>query len=243
MDSVEVDSGLAALAEPTRRAIVERLAEGERCVCDLQEGLGVAQSRLSFHLKKLKDARLVSARRQGRWVYYDLSQEGLAALAGWIGSIAARCVRRAEPGDLSGMLRLLEECHLPTAGVAALVDGPHAGRLGSAWVSGGTGALEAMAALEVHGEAGLLRSVAVAPAARGQGRGGLMVERALREAACIGCGAVYLLTTTAEPWFRERGFASVSRDAVPPAVRESDEFSHICPSSAVVMSRRVERVP
>jgi ArsR family transcriptional regulator len=62
-----------ALSDETRLEIVARLAkEGERCVCDLQDALDAGQSRLSFHLKVLKDAGLVSDRRQGRWSYYSL---------------------------------------------------------------------------------------------------------------------------------------------------------------------------
>ena len=50
-----------------------RLArEGERCVCDLQDALDAQQSRLSFHLRVLKDAGLVRDRREGRWSYYSL---------------------------------------------------------------------------------------------------------------------------------------------------------------------------
>lgn len=61
-----------ALSDETRLGILEMLREGERCVCDLQEELDAAQSRLSFHLKVLKEAGLVSDRREGRWSYYTL---------------------------------------------------------------------------------------------------------------------------------------------------------------------------
>jgi ArsR family transcriptional regulator len=61
-----------ALSDETRLCIVAMLQPGERCVCELTEALGAAQSRLSFHLKTLKDAGLVQDRREGRWVYYSL---------------------------------------------------------------------------------------------------------------------------------------------------------------------------
>jgi ArsR family transcriptional regulator len=61
-----------ALSDETRLAIVERLKGGERCVCDLQDLLDAAQSRLSFHLRTLKDAGIVTDRKQGRWSYYTL---------------------------------------------------------------------------------------------------------------------------------------------------------------------------
>lgn len=66
-----------ALSDPTRLGILERLRSGERCVCELMDSLDAAQSRLSFHLKVLREAGLVSDRRDGRWVYYTLSQDAL----------------------------------------------------------------------------------------------------------------------------------------------------------------------
>lgn len=88
---------LQAIAEETRLHLVRMLAGGERCVCELQEDLGgAAQSRLSFHLRKLKEAGLVSDRRDGRWVYYSLVpgaleelQAFLAELRPWAGAGAA----------------------------------------------------------------------------------------------------------------------------------------------------------
>lgn len=71
-----------ALSDETRLEIVSRLAtEGERCVCDLQDALEAQQSRLSFHLKVLKDAGLVSDRRVGRWSYYSLLPDAFDAMA------------------------------------------------------------------------------------------------------------------------------------------------------------------
>jgi len=61
-----------ALSDATRLAALDMLREGERCVCELQDELDVAQSRLSFHLKVLKDAGLVEDRREGRWSYYTI---------------------------------------------------------------------------------------------------------------------------------------------------------------------------
>jgi ArsR family transcriptional regulator len=70
-----------ALSDETRLAVVEMLRDGERCVCDLQDALDVAQSRLSFHLKVLKDAGVVTDRKDGRWVHYALSSEAFEELA------------------------------------------------------------------------------------------------------------------------------------------------------------------
>ena len=70
-----------ALSDETRLRIVRLLSHGERCVCELQQVLDAAQSRLSFHLKTLKDAGLVSDRRDGRWMYYALNRDALDTIA------------------------------------------------------------------------------------------------------------------------------------------------------------------
>jgi ArsR family transcriptional regulator, arsenate/arsenite/antimonite-responsive transcriptional repressor len=67
-----------ALSDETRLGILEMLRGGERCVCELQTELEAAQSRLSFHLRVLKEAGLVSDRRDGRWSYYRITPDALA---------------------------------------------------------------------------------------------------------------------------------------------------------------------
>jgi len=67
-----------ALSDETRLGIIEKLRNGEQCVCDLQDGLEAAQSRLSFHLRVLKDAGLVTDRKEGRWTYYSIAPDALA---------------------------------------------------------------------------------------------------------------------------------------------------------------------
>jgi ArsR family transcriptional regulator, arsenate/arsenite/antimonite-responsive transcriptional repressor len=67
-----------ALSDPTRLQIVGMLMHGERCVCELMSELDAAQSRLSFHLRVLKEAGLVTARREAQWMYYSLRPEGMA---------------------------------------------------------------------------------------------------------------------------------------------------------------------
>jgi ArsR family transcriptional regulator len=76
-----------ALADENRLRIVEMLGSGERCVCELTSALDLGQSLLSHHLKTLKDAGLVTDRRDGRWVYYTLSCDTLEELGGAIDSM------------------------------------------------------------------------------------------------------------------------------------------------------------
>ncbi|HET6579379.1 MAG TPA: metalloregulator ArsR/SmtB family transcription factor [Gemmatimonadales bacterium] len=78
-----------ALSDQTRLSILNRLRHGERCVCDLTDALDAAQSRLSFHLKVLKDAGLVTDRREGRWMYYTVNAEALAETAELLEALAS----------------------------------------------------------------------------------------------------------------------------------------------------------
>jgi ArsR family transcriptional regulator, arsenate/arsenite/antimonite-responsive transcriptional repressor len=78
-----------ALSDRTRLSILERLRLGERCVCDMTDALDAAQSRLSFHLKVLKDAGLVLDRRDGRWMYYTLNPDALGEAAELIEGLAS----------------------------------------------------------------------------------------------------------------------------------------------------------
>jgi ArsR family transcriptional regulator len=72
---------LAALGDPTRLRIVAILRRGPRCVCELQELLGIAPNLLSYHLKVLRQADVIAATRRGRWIDYQLVPGTLEALA------------------------------------------------------------------------------------------------------------------------------------------------------------------
>ncbi len=76
-----------ALSDSTRLEIMERLKDGEQCVCDLTDVMKTAQSRLSFHLKVLKDAGLITDRPEGRWIYYSIDQETLDELEAVVESL------------------------------------------------------------------------------------------------------------------------------------------------------------
>ncbi|MER8958649.1 metalloregulator ArsR/SmtB family transcription factor [Mesorhizobium sp. M0701] len=73
-----------ALADPTRRAVYERLADGEMTVSELRTGIPVSQPAVSQHLAVLRGAGLVVERRAGRNAYYRVDPKGLAPLLGWI---------------------------------------------------------------------------------------------------------------------------------------------------------------
>ncbi len=66
-----------ALSDETRLGILDMLRDGEQCVCDLQTTFDAAQSRLSYHLRVLRDAGLVTDRKEGRWSFYTLAPSAL----------------------------------------------------------------------------------------------------------------------------------------------------------------------
>ncbi len=79
-----------ALSDETRLRIVAKLLTGEQCVCNLTDALEAGQSRLSFHMKALREAGLVSDRRDGRWIHYSLNHEALSAVGAFLRSVAAK---------------------------------------------------------------------------------------------------------------------------------------------------------
>lgn len=137
-------------------------------------------------------------------------------------------LRPARAEDLESVLRLIGDAALPGDGIRE--------GWGDAYVvaTDGNGVV-GVAGVEVHGRAGLLRSVAVAPEARGTGLGQALTRDRVRWARSAGLDALWLLTTTAENFFPRLGFARVERADAPAELRESGEFRGVCPASAVVM--------
>ena len=131
------------------------------------------------------------------------------------------------------------------AAIAALLRGadlPHedfAAHLAHFLVARQGGAVVGAVGLERHGRNGLLRSLVVAPAQRGAGLGGRLVDRLESWARQLGLRRFYLLTTTAEAFFARRGFRRIARARVPAAVAATREFRSLCPVSAVCMTRAV----
>jgi ArsR family transcriptional regulator len=76
--------GFRALSDALRWQILDALRDRELCVCDLCDLLQTPQSKLSFHLKVLKDAQLVVSRQQGRWMYYRLNVAQFEVLTAYL---------------------------------------------------------------------------------------------------------------------------------------------------------------
>ena len=138
-------------------------------------------------------------------------------------------IERASKADQPSILQLLLDAGLPIDGLIEHLD--------SAFVARDGATIVGYSALETYADGALLRSVAVAPGARGRGIGQRLTEAALTLARSAGVPAVYLLTTSAESYFPKFGFVPATRDQVPAGVKQSIEFRSACPATAVVMWR------
>lgn len=138
-------------------------------------------------------------------------------------------VEPARPHDFEAALALLRLLDLPEKGVLEHFSLFHVVR--------DDGRVVGLAGLEVHGPDGLLRSVAVDPAFRGQGLAASLLEATFGAARKAGLRALYLLTTTAPDYFRRHGFADWPRAEAPDGIRESWEFRLGCPSTSSLMKR------
>ena len=133
----------------------------------------------------------------------------------------------ATADDLDSIKELLVANDLPIAGVDDHWKTFLVARDGEAIV--GCGGAEA------YQFAALIRSVAVKPEHRKHGLGRRIVRQLLDRLASRGLREFYLLTTTAEAYFKKRGFKTIDRDEVHPQLLNSREFQDACPSSAVCM--------
>lgn len=133
----------------------------------------------------------------------------------------------ARPEDLDSIKALLTASGLPTAGVDDHWKTFLVARDGDALVACG--------GAEAYQFAALIRSVAVAPDYRSHGVGRRIVRQLLDRLASRGLREFYLLTTTAEAYFRKRGFKTIDRDEVHPQLLSSREFQDACPTTAVCM--------
>ena len=85
--SPSIDFMMVSFSDPFRLEIIDLMMDGEVCVCDIMKLTKLSQSRISYHIKILKEAGLISDRQEGRWVYYSLNKESLFLIKEWITSL------------------------------------------------------------------------------------------------------------------------------------------------------------
>lgn len=130
----------------------------------------------------------------------------------------------------AGAIRLLESAGLPASDIT------DEGMSAFLYV-GSAHAPDALVGLEIYGADALLRSLVVAPTLRVRGVGTQLVAKAESFARARGVSTLYLLTTTAEKFFRDRGYVDVPRSAAPARIRSTEEFAGLCPASSAFLSK------
>lgn len=143
----------------------------------------------------------------------------------------ARYVIERRP-DRSAAVRLLEAAALPTSD---LTDA----HMDDFFYMGSRVAPSGLVGLEFLGGDALLRSLAVAPDQRGAGLGSALLDVAENHARARGARSIFLLTTTAEHFFKRQGYSPADRATAPPAVRNSCEFADLCPASSAFLIKHL----
>lgn len=141
-------------------------------------------------------------------------------------------IREAEKNDLTAIIQLLEMGNLPTEDCAE--------QIGAFILAEENKRTVAVGGLEVHGQEGLLRSIAVVPDRRGSGVGRMICSELGARAAKSGVERLFLLTESAAPYFLALGFEMVQRKDAPAAIQATRQYRGLCPITATVMFRAVK---
>jgi len=102
------------------------------------------------------------------------------------------------------------------------------------------GQIVGLVGLEFHGDEILLRSLVIAASERGVGLGAKLVSYAEKKAIASGAKSIYLLTTTANQFFKRLGYSAINRTEAPESIASTAQFSDLCPSSADFMVKRFD---
>lgn len=128
--------------------------------------------------------------------------------------------------------KLLASAQLPTIDITP----EHLEHFFGAWAGS---SLEGVVGVELLGSAALIRSLVVVTSKRGSGLGTELLARAEQYAMEKGVRSMFLLTTTAAPYFKKRGYAPLLRESAPEAIQKTAEFTNLCPASAAFMVKHM----
>ncbi|MHA1924431.1 MAG: arsenic resistance N-acetyltransferase ArsN2 [Candidatus Thorarchaeota archaeon] len=145
--------------------------------------------------------------------------------------VAGYKVERTNPSELSSILSLLNDVDLPGEGVKDYISNFLTLKSKddldlTTWGCVG---------LEIYGSSALLRSMAIAPEYQGKGLGTVLTEAIIEDARKKGISTLFLLTDTAEDFFRRFGFRIVERELIPEDVKTSIEFTKLCLEAPAMM--------
>nr|MDO8098682.1 arsenic resistance N-acetyltransferase ArsN2 [Candidatus Njordarchaeota archaeon] len=140
-------------------------------------------------------------------------------------------LRKATRRDLQLIEKLLKENNLPFEDIPAKIDSLFIATLNSRSIGIG--------GVEVYGERGLLRSLLIDKPFRGKGYGKALCGKLIQLAKSKGVEELYLLTTTADGFFKKIGFEKIKRDCSPAAIQNTTEFKELCPVSSTCMRKKI----
>lgn len=219
-----VEVAIRSLAAGTGKPIVVYPNSGERWVADEESWHGAPGHGIATLARDWFNA---GARHIG-----GCCRVGPDQIAGLSKALRAPAIRPANAADMPEIRRLLEAGRLPTG------DLPESQP--EFLVAEGAAGLAGAGGLEVHGDAGLLRSVVVAEGMRGTGLGRALVEAVEAAARQRRLRELVLLTESAHDFFARLGYGDIARDEAPAAIRGSAEFRSLCPQSACCMRKRLD---
>jgi len=145
-------------------------------------------------------------------------------------------LEQAKPEYFSQIKQLLAACDLPHEDIRSSL-------LRHFWIAGENTHLAGVVGLEILGKDALLRSLAVAPHARGKGLGKQLTAKAEQHAQNSQVDTLYLLTLTAAEFFKKLGYQVMKREDAPETLQSTTEFQSICPASATCMTKSLNPHP
>lgn len=142
-------------------------------------------------------------------------------------------IRSAEPPNLTAIQRLLSTCGLPHGDLTP-------SHLEHFLVDVDADGLRGVVGVELYGDVALLRSLAVSTTHRDEGIGARLTSKIERYARRHDAHEMYLLTTSASEFFGRRGYSPIDRTELPESIRQTEEASRLCPSSATCMKKHLD---